>query len=239
MLLGQGRYAMLLKVNNLDVFYGPAQVLDDINIHVDEGELVCIVGRNGAGKTTLLKTIGGFMEPASGSITFRGDNLEGVPLEKVAMKGIKYVFQDKRVFGELTVKENIELAAYPTEESLSEAIQKVMSIHPKMKQLLGSKAKGLSGGERQILLIGRALVGKPQLLLVDEPTEGLAAKIIGEIIEILLKMKATISMVVVEQNLSTVSRLADRVYIMKEGKILREITDRELIRQPTLYEEDL
>ena len=108
-----------------------------------------------------------------------------------------------------------------------------------MEKLLDSKAKGLSGGERQILLIGRALIGKPQLLLVDEPTEGLAAKIIGEIVDILLKMKTNISMVVVEQNLSTVSRLADRIYIMKEGTILREIADKELIRQPKLYEQDL
>ena len=230
---------MLLKVENLDVFYGPAKVLHDIMLHVEEGELVCIVGRNGAGKTTLLKTIGGFMAPAAGNIEFRGDNIVGLPLEKVALKGIKYVFQDKRVFGELTVRENIELAAYPTDESLSEAIQKVVNIHSKMEKLLDSKAKGLSGGERQVLLIGRALIGKPQLLLVDEPTEGLAAKIIGEIIDILFKMKTSISMVVVEQNLSTVSRLADRIYIMKEGKILREITDKELIQQPNLYEDEL
>jgi ABC-type branched-subunit amino acid transport system ATPase component len=230
---------MLLNVENLDVFYGHAKVLHDIMLHVEEGELVCIVGRNGAGKTTLLKTIGGFMAPAGGKIAFRGDNIVGLALEKVALKGIKYVFQDKRVFGELTVKENIELAAYPTHESLPEAIQKVVDIHPKMEKLLNSKAKGLSGGERQILLIGRALIGKPQLLLVDEPTEGLAAKIIGEIVDILLKMKAHISMVVVEQNLATVSRLADRIYIMKEGTILREIADKELIRQPALYEEYL
>ena len=137
------------------------------------------------------------------------------------------------------MRENIELAAYPTDESLSEAIQKVVNIHSKMEKLLDSKAKGLSGGERQVLLIGRALIGKPQLLLVDEPTEGLAAKIIGEIIDILFKMKTSISMVVVEQNLSTVSRLADRIYIMKEGKILREITDKELIQQPNLYEDEL
>ena len=230
---------MLLNVDNLDVYYGSAKVLHEIKIHVEEGELVCIVGRNGAGKTTLLKTIGGFMTPASGNIAFRGENIEGLALEKVALKGIKYVFQDKRVFGELTVRENIELAAYPTHESLPEAIQKVVDIHPKMEKLLDSKAKGLSGGERQILLIGRALIGKPQLLLVDEPTEGLAAKIIGEIVDILLKMKDHISMVVVEQNLSTVSRLADRIYIMKEGTIMREIADKELIRQPKLYEEDL
>ncbi len=229
----------MLEVDSLDVHYGHAKVLHNIRIHVAQGELVCIVGRNGAGKTTFLKTIGGFMTPSHGTISFQGENMVGLPLEQVALKGVKYVFQDKRVFGELTVRENIELAAHPTSESLPEAIQKLVDIHPKMEKLLDSKAKGLSGGERQILLIGRALIGKPQLLLVDEPTEGLAAKIIADIIAILLRMKAHISMVVVEQNLSTVSRIADRIYIMKEGTILREIDDREMIKQPALYEDDL
>ena len=113
--------------------------------------------------------------------------------------GLKYVYQDKRVFNELTVRENIELAAFPTNERIDDAIAKVSGIHPKMKKLLNAKAKGLSGGERQILLIGRALIGDPKLLLVDEPTEGLAALIIGEIVEILQKMKGKLTMVVVEQ----------------------------------------
>jgi ABC-type branched-subunit amino acid transport system ATPase component len=108
-----------------------------------------------------------------------------------------------------------------------------------MEKHLDSKAKGLSGGERQILLIGRALIGNPQLLLIDEPTEGLAAKIIGQIVGILLQMKATLSMIVVEQNLATVSRLADRIYVMKEGVIVREIADQETIQKPSLYEEEL
>ena len=210
-----------------------------MSIRTEEAELVCIVGRNGAGKTTLLKTIGGFIRPSSGTISFRDQKIDRLTLEEVALKGIKYVFQDKRVFGELTVRENIELAAFPVKESMDEAIEKVVSIHPKMEKLLNSKAKGLSGGERQILLIGRALIGKPQLLLIDEPTEGLAAKIIGQIVDILLKMKTSISMVVVEQNLSTVARLADRIYMMKEGTILREINDQEVIRQPSQYENDL
>lgn len=230
---------MLLSVENLNVHYGRAQVLHDISAHVEEGELVCMVGRNGAGKTTFLKTIGGFMKPSSGLITFRDHRLDGLPLESVALKGIKYVFQDKRVFGELTVRENIELAAFPVKEPMDEAIQKVLSIHPKMEKHLDSKAKGLSGGERQILLIGRALIGNPQLLLIDEPTEGLAAKIIGQIIDILLAMKNKLSMIVVEQNLATVSRLADRIYVMKEGVIIRDIADREIIEQPIRYEEDL
>jgi ABC-type branched-subunit amino acid transport system ATPase component len=146
------------------------------------------------------------------------------------LMGIKYVFQDKRVFGDLTVRENLQLAAYPVGASLDESIDKLLAIHDKMKIYLDSKAKGLSGGERQILLIGRALVGNPRLLLIDEPTEGLAAKVIGDISRILTNTKGAVSMIVVEQNLAIVSRLADRVYIMKEGNILKEITEPEQIR---------
>lgn len=230
---------MLLSVENLDVRYGHAQVLHNVSMHLDEGELVCVVGRNGAGKTTLLKTIGGFMQPAAGEVNFMGRSIAGKPLEDVARSGLKYVYQDKRVFGELTVRENIELAAYPTHQSLDQAIAKVVDIHPKMKKLLDAKAKGLSGGERQILLIGRALIGDPKLLLIDEPTEGLAAIIIGEIINILAAMKSQLTMVVVEQNLATVSRLADRVYVMKEGVFSREITDPAVIANPSSYEDEL
>ncbi len=230
---------MLLEVTNLDVHYGHAKVIHDLSMHLKEGELVCVVGRNGAGKTTLLKTIGGFIQPSAGSVSFMGESIIGTPLHRVALKGIKYVFQDKRVFGDLTVRENIELAAHPTKENLSDAIKKVVAIHPKMEKLLDSKAKGLSGGERQILLIGRALIGDPKLLLIDEPTEGLAAKIIGEIVDILLEMKGRIPMVVVEQNLFTVSRLADRIYVMREGAFSNEITDAATIKQPHCYEEDL
>jgi ABC-type branched-subunit amino acid transport system ATPase component len=230
---------MLLNVENLDVRYGHAQVLHGVSMHLNVGELVCVVGRNGAGKTTLLKTIGGFMRPVSGTVKFRDERIEGLPLEDVARMGIRYVYQDKRVFGELTVRENLELAAYATGQSLDEAVAKVVAIHPRMGTLLNSKAKGLSGGERQILLIGRALVGDPQLLLVDEPTEGLAAIIIGEIVDILLKMKNRITMLVVEQNLSTVARLADRLYVMKEGVFSHEISDRETIENPSSYEEEL
>jgi len=230
---------MLLSVEHLDVSYGPARVLHDVSLGLEEGELVCVVGRNGAGKTTLLRTIGGFMKPGRGSVTFRGERIDGLPLEKVALKGVRYVYQDKRVFRGLTVRENIELAAYPSGESLDSAIAKVVAIHPRMEKLLDSKAKGLSGGERQILLLGRSLVGDPKLLLIDEPTEGLAAIIIGEILEILLKLKSSLTMVVVEQNLATVARLAERVYVMKEGVLAREITDPETIANPSRYEDEL
>jgi ABC-type branched-subunit amino acid transport system ATPase component len=230
---------MLLRVDQLDVHYGRAKVLHGINLTVGEGELVCLVGRNGAGKTTLLKTIGGFLKPSNGSIRFREESIDGRLVEKVALKGIRYVFQDKRIFSELTVRDHLELAAFPTGEKIETAVDRLIGIHPKMEKLLNAKAKGLSGGERQILLIGRALIGDPQLLLIDEPTEGLAAIIIGEIANILRRMKSKISMIVVEQNLSIIANLADRIYIIKEGAVFREIKDPEVIKQPANYENDL
>ncbi|MFO7970974.1 MAG: ABC transporter ATP-binding protein [Desulfobacterales bacterium] len=230
---------MLLSVEDLYIAYGNAQVVHGLSMHLNQGELVCIVGRNGAGKTSLLKTIGGFIKPTGGSINFNDSRIDGMPLDEVARMGIKYVYQDKRVFNELTVRENIELAAYPTGERSEDSIEKVVEIHPKMKTFLDRKAKNLSGGERQILLIGRALIGDPKLLLVDEPTEGLAALIIGEIVEILQRMKGSITMLMVEQNLSTVARLADRIYVMKEGMLSREITDRKIIETPSSYEDEL
>ncbi len=227
---------MLLNVDSIDVSYGSAKVLHNVSVNVREGELVCIVGRNGAGKTTLLKTIAGFLSPTKGTIKFKDFDISGLRPDKVALIGIKYVFQDKRVFGDLTVRDNMQLACYPIKANLDEAIERLFMISEKMKRLIDSKAKGLSGGERQILLIGRALVGNPHLLLIDEPTEGLAAKVIDEIAKILMEMKGKLSMMVVEQNLAIVSRMADRVYIMKEGSVLREIIDKREISDQSYIE---
>ncbi len=214
---------MLLSVENINVSYGSARVLSGISLNVNQGEMVFVVGRNGAGKTTLLKTIAGFLEPDNGTIRLNGDDIAGVPAEQLVFKGIRYVFQDKRVFTQLTVRENIQLAAFPSREPLDEAIGKVTNIYPKISQFLDSKAGGLSGGQRQLLLLGRALIGNPKLLLIDEPTEGLAAGIIEEVFQILEMMKGQLSLVIVEQNLAAVSRLADRVYAMKEGTIAAEL----------------
>jgi ABC-type branched-subunit amino acid transport system ATPase component len=227
---------MLLVVKDLHVHYGHAEALHEINLHLSRGEVICMVGRNGAGKTTLLKTIAGFLKPSQGSILFDQKPIQGLALEKVSLMGIRYVFQDKRVFGELTVRENIELAAYPTREKVEDSIDRILTLYPRMGVLMDSKAKGLSGGQRQILLIGRALIGEPKLLLIDEPTEGLSAGIIEEIVNVIGGMKGVLSMVIVEQNLSVVSRMADRVYIMKEGNIFREIADRAVIDQPNALE---
>jgi ABC-type branched-subunit amino acid transport system ATPase component len=216
----------MLRVKNIDAAYGHAKVLHAISLEVNSGEMVFIAGRNGAGKTTLLKSIAGFLTPSTGSITFDDSNIMGLPAEKIALSGIRYVFQDKRVFSQLSVKENLELAAYPVKVSIADAIQKVVSIYPKIEKFLSLRAGSLSGGQRQILLIGRALIGNPKLLLIDEPTEGLAAGTINDILNVLATMKGKVSMLIVEQNLSVVGMLADKVYMMKEGKIIQEITEK-------------
>ena len=220
----------MLSVSSLEVAYGAAKVLHDVSLTVGSGEVVFIAGRNGAGKTTLLKSIAGFVPPLAGTVNFDGRNIVGVPPEKVALGGIRYVFQDKRVFSQLTVRENIQLAAYPVKERLSDAIAKVVAIYPKLEQFLDTRSGGLSGGQRQILLIGRALVGKPSLLLIDEPTEGLAAGTINDIMNALNVLREKVSMLIVEQNLSVVGALADRLYIMHEGKIIREIAGKSEIK---------
>lgn len=217
---------MLLQVEDVNVAYGHAKVLHDVSLQLRQGEQVFIVGRNGAGKTTLLKTIAGFLTPTKGSISFDGQEITGMAPEKISLMGVRYIFQDKRVFTKLTVRENLELAAYPTGESISDAIDKVVGIYPRIKDFLGAKAGSLSGGQRQILLIGRATIGKPRILLIDEPTEGLAAGVINDIFVLLGKMKGKTSMLIVEQNIPILKRLADRVYIMKEGNLFKEITQR-------------
>lgn len=229
----------MLSVKNIDVSYGHAKVLHDISLELAHGEMVFIAGRNGAGKTTFLKSIAGFVKPSKGTIMFYNKNIAGLPPEKVALLGIRYVFQDKRVFSQLTVKENLELAAYPVKEKISDAIAKVISIYPKIEKFLELRAGSLSGGQRQILLIGRALVGNPKLLLIDEPTEGLAAGTINDILNVLAMMKGKVPMIIVEQNLSVVGMLADKVYIMKEGKIIREVTDKDEMKDKLQLEQCL
>ena len=215
----------MLEVEGIDVSYGNAKALHGVSVGLGRGEMVFVVGRNGAGKTTLLKTIAGFLQPGAGDITLEGRSLLGLRPDQVARQGLRFVAQDKRVFSDLTVRDNLELAVHAVGGDLNAAVDRLLSLYPKFERFLNSKAGGLSGGQREILLIGRALVSEPSVLLVDEPTEGLAAIVIDDIFRILSGMKEKVSAIIVEQNLSVVSRLADRIYIMKEGKIEREVTD--------------
>lgn len=230
---------MLLSVERINVAYGHARVLSDVSLNLEQGERVFVVGRNGAGKTTLLKTIAGFLTPTEGSIRLENEKTNDLSPEQMAMHGVRYVYQDKRVFTRLTVRENIQLAAYASGEKLDVAIARVVQIYPKITQFLDTKAGGLSGGQKQLLLLGRALIGEPKLLLIDEPTEGLAAGIIEEVFKILEMIKGQVTMLIVEQNLAVVRELADRVYAMKEGRIPVHLTDKKEIRDHAMLEQYL
>jgi ABC-type branched-subunit amino acid transport system ATPase component len=217
----------ILAVNGLNVAYGESKVLFDIGMTVRGGEVVACVGRNGAGKTTLLKSIAGFLKPTSGTIASNDVSLVGRPAYAIAGMGIKYVPQDKKVFSDLTVRENLELGSYATGDY---DWGPVIGYFPKLKQLMDRKAGYLSGGERQMLMIGRAILGSPRLLLVDEPTEGLAPSIVSQLKEVFRELARKTALVIVEQNLPLVCAIADRVYALNEGRVMAELADRAAIR---------
>ncbi len=217
----------VLAVRDLNVSYGESKVLFDAHLSVKAGQLVTCVGRNGAGKTTLLKSIAGFLKPTSGSITFNDTSLIGLRSYDVARMGLKYVPQDKRVFSDLTVRENLELGSYATKDYNWD---RVTDYFPRLKQLMDRKAGYLSGGERQMLMIGRAILGNPKVLLVDEPTEGLAPSVVAHLKGVLKELTRKSALVIVEQNLPLVCAISDKIYAVKEGRIVAEITDRETIK---------
>jgi len=212
----------LLEIRNLDVSYGNLAVLFDVSVHVERGEVVVLVGRNGAGKTTLFRSTAGFIPKRSGTVCFKGENINTKEAFRIAQGGIKYIHQDKQVFSDLTVRENLELSSYAVKDYDWEPI---FGFFPKLKILLDRKAGALSGGERQMLLMAMALIGKPDLVLLDEPTEGLAPHVIKDLEGIFKEVSKTTTLFIIEQNLPLVAGIADRVYCMREGKIAAEITE--------------
>jgi ABC-type branched-subunit amino acid transport system ATPase component len=225
----------ILGVDKLNVAYGESKVLFDVSMAVRAGEIVACVGRNGAGKTTLLRTIAGFLKPTSGSIRSNGTALAGTAAHIIAGMGIKYVPQDKKVFSDLTVRENLELGSYATGDY---DWAQVLGFFPRLERLMDRKAGYLSGGERQMLMIGRAILGHPKLLLVDEPTEGLAPSIVSQLREVFRALSRKAALVIVEQNLPLVCAIADRVYALNEGRVMAELAGPEGIK-PELCEQYL
>jgi len=217
----------LLVAKGLHVAYGESKVLFDAHLSVRPGQLVTCVGRNGAGKSTLLKTIAGFLKPSAGSVTFGDANLVGRMSYDIARMGLKYVPQDKKVFSDLTVRENLELGSYATKDY---NWTPVTDYFPKLKGLMDRKAGYLSGGERQMLMIGRAILGSPKVLLIDEPTEGLAPSIVAHLREVLKELTKKSALVIVEQNLPLVCAISEKIYALKEGRIVAEIADPALIK---------
>ena len=213
----------VLSVQGLNVFYKELHVIFDLSFEIGTGEIVVVVGRNGAGKTTLFRTVAGFLKQSSGTISFRGDDIGHLPPYEIALKGLKYVQQDKHVFSDLTVKENLELGSYATKDY---EWQTVFGHFPKLADLLQRKAGKLSGGERQMLLMAQALLGKPELVFMDEPTEGLAPHVITEFKTAFKNISKQTTLVIIEQNLPLTAEIADRVFAMKEGKIVARVDDK-------------
>ncbi|MGE5753478.1 MAG: ABC transporter ATP-binding protein [Deltaproteobacteria bacterium] len=218
----------MLRLENVACFYGKGQVLHGATLSVGEGELVGLVGRNGVGKTTTLRAVMGLLPAKEGSIRFRGDDLRGHPPYRVPRLGISYVPQGRRLFPKLTVMENLEIACVQGEVDPGR-LEEIYSYFPRVKERLSQKAGTLSGGEQQMVAIGRALITKPRLILLDEPTEGLMPLLVQAIAETVkaINERGT-SILLVEQNLKTLKEICHRIYIMEKGSIVYEGTPSEI-----------
>jgi branched-chain amino acid transport system ATP-binding protein len=216
---------MLLDVHELNTYYGMSHVLQGISLNVNQGELVTLLGRNGMGKSTTLKSIMGLVKPKSGSVVFEGKTITGYPPYKAARSGIGYVPEDRRIFPNLSVMDNLLLGIkggkiLSPDDPKVWTVDRIFAHFPKLKERVVQKGRFLSGGEQQMLTIGRSLMGNPSLLLVDEPTEGLAPLLVKEVRDILEEInKAGVSILLVEHNIKVALSLADRVYLMGKAHI--------------------
>lgn len=207
----------MLKANDLCSGYGRSQVLFGLSIEVPAQGAICVLGRNGAGKTTLLKTLAGDLPSMSGSIEFDGRSIDGVSMEQRARNGLGYVPQESAAFSGLSVRENLQLGAIRQRDK--SGIDEVLAAFPKLGQRLNQTAGTLSGGERKMLAIGRAMLGRPRLLMLDEPTEGVWIGVIEEIAEQLEKLASTMAVILVEQHIELAMRVARTAYVMDRGRI--------------------
>jgi len=236
---------MLLQVRNLNTYYGASHVLQGITLDVGQGELVALLGRNGMGKSTTLKTVMGLVKGQSGSVTFDGREITGHAPYKVARAGIGYVPEERRIFPELSVLDNLLLGikggktADPADPKVW-TLERIFDHFPRLKERIDQKGKFLSGGEQQMLAIGRSLMGNPTLLLVDEPTEGLAPLMVKEVRNVLFEInQAGVSILLVEHNLKVALSLAHRVYLMGKAHIgfngtVEELKDNRTAREKYL-----
>lgn len=211
---------MLLSLDGVQAYYGQSHVLQDVSLNLADGELVCLLGRNGAGKSTTLKCIMGIVPARQGSVTFKGEDITRLRTYQIADRNLCFVPEHRGIFRVLTVEENLKLASHPSSQwSLAD----IYDIFPRLKERRRNGGAQLSGGEQQMLAIGRALMNGPELLILDEPVEGLAPVIVEEIVERLKLIKQSgISILLVEQNLEVCTQLADRHYILESGRIVYE-----------------
>ena len=220
----------ILKVENMNVYYGAIHAIKGISFHVDQGKVVTLIGANGAGKSTTLQTVSGLLRSRTGSIQFCGENISNVPSHKIVEKGLAQVPEGRRIFLQMSVEENLEMGAYTQRSSgVDEDLEKVYAQFPRLKERRRQIAGTLSGGEQQMLAIGRALMSHPKLLMLDEPSMGLAPILVEQIFDIIRQLHAEgTTILLVEQNAQMALSVADRAYVMETGKITLSGTGAEL-----------
>ena len=229
----------MLQINNLNVSYGGIKALQNVSLEVPEGKIVTLIGANGAGKSTLLKSIAGIVSPESGEISFLGNNIVGNKVYKTVSEGIARVPEGRRVFTDLTVAENLRIGAYlrNDKKEIEKDIEWVYSLFPRLKERNWQYAGTLSGGEQQMLAVGRALMSRPKLMMMDEPSLGLAPLVVQDIFSIIKEVnKAGVTILLIEQNANMALKTADLGYVLETGKIVLTGSGKELLENESVKE---
>lgn len=224
-----------LKVENINVSYGDIQVLFDVSLYVEKGEVVSIVGANGAGKTTTLKTISGLLHPSSGNIMFENEQIDKLEPEKIVERGIIHVPEGRRLFPFMSVEENLEMGSYNSRayEQRFETMQEVFKLFPRLKERRKQMAGTLSGGERQMVAVGRGLMAKPKILMFDEPSLGLAPILVKNIMETIKEIADNgTTIILVEQNIHASLNISDRAYVLEQGYVVKDGNAKQLLNDP-------
>lgn len=227
----------VLEFKGVNTHYGAAHILKDVDLVINEGEMVCLLGGNASGKTTTLKTILGIVEPTSGAVFIDGQNVTGWSTAERVKAGVSMVPENRRLFKRMTVKENLEIGAYLREdrENLEEDMERIFEIFPRVKERLNQKAGTLSGGEQQMVAMGRAMMARPKVLLMDEPSMGLAPVLVAQNFEIIEQInKAGTTVFMVEQNANMALSIADRGYVLQTGQVVLDDTAEALLANPQM-----
>ena len=225
----------MLEIQGLDVFYGDVQAVWDVSLHVDEGSIVALVGANGAGKSTLLKTISGITPAERGAILFSGKSLTNLPPQDIVDMGISHVPEGRRLFSNLTVLENLKLGAYTprARRTIVQSLARAFDLFTVLRDRRNQKAGSLSGGEQQMLAIARAMMSRPRLLMLDEPSLGLSPTLVRTMFELIMNLnRQKVTILLVEQNIHQALKIADQAYVLKNGKISMSGGGEELLSDP-------